>query len=100
MFACLQVYGEAAAVYAALDQRFQSERGGMFFFGSRPSSLDALLFSHLSYQLGAPSSAPELRQAVGWPEPVAHVHLNTAFVHRLTGDLMACAWESLSCVAG
>ena len=62
-------------MYAALDQRLQSERGGMFFFGGRPSSLDALLFSHLSYHLGAPSSAPELRQAVGWPEAVPRVHL-------------------------
>ena len=62
--AYLQIYRDAAAVYAALEQRLQSERGGIFFFGSKPSSLDALLYSHLSYHLSAPSSAPELRQAV------------------------------------
>ena len=72
---CLQIYGDAAAVYAALEQRLQSERDGIFFFGSRPSSLDALLFSHLSYHLGAPSSAPELRQAVGSSLTSAHTHL-------------------------
>ena len=61
----MQIYGDAAAAYAALDQRLLSEQGGIYFFGSKPSSLDALLFSHLSYQNGAPTSAPELRQAVG-----------------------------------
>lgn len=63
----MQIYGDAAAAYAALDQRLLSEQGGIYFFGSKPSSLDAVLFSHLSYQHGAPTSAPELRQAVGPP---------------------------------
>lgn len=85
--ACLQVYGDAAAVYAALDQRLQSERGGMFFFGSKPSSLDALLFSHLSYHLGAPSSAPELRQSVGSPVPVPCLHLVHSFHSPQTDGL-------------
>lgn len=60
----LQVYKDAAAAYRALDQRLRAKRDGDFIFGSRPSSLDALLFSHLAFHQGAPVSAPELRQAV------------------------------------
>ena len=60
----LQVYKDAAAAYRAIDQRLRAKRDGDFIFGSRPSSLDALLFSHLAFHQGAPVSAPELRQAV------------------------------------
>ena len=96
-------------MYDALNERLQSERGGTFFFGSKPSSLDALLFSHLSYHRGAPSSAPELRQAVGSALTVAHVHPahdscllmtgcvadSTAVnVHSILGGLVALAAHS------
>ena len=60
----LQVYKDAAAAYRAIDQRLRAKQDGYFMFGSRPSSLDALLFSHLAFHQGAPVSAPELRQAV------------------------------------
>ncbi len=66
----LQVYAEAGGVFKALDERLRGGGGGggrggaRFFFGDRPSSLDALLFAHLLYLQGAPVSAPELRSKV------------------------------------
>ena len=60
----LQVYKDAGAAYKAIDQRLRAKRDGYFVFGSRPSSLDALLFSHLAFHQSAPVSAPELRQVV------------------------------------
>ena len=60
-----QVYKDAAAVYAALADhlRASASKGG-FFFGGKPSSLDAAIFAHLALHHGAPVSAPELRQKV------------------------------------
>ena len=37
---------------------------GPFFFGKAPSSVDALLFAHLSFHARAPVSPPELRESV------------------------------------
>ena len=63
----MQVYAEAGAVFQALEERLRAGggRGGArFFFGDRPSSLDALLLAHLLYLQSAPVSAPELRSKV------------------------------------
>ena len=57
----LQVYSGLAAAYAAIAERL-SAADGNFFFGSKPSSLDALLFGHLAFHLAAPVSAPEIRE--------------------------------------
>lgn len=37
---------------------------GRFFFGDRPSSLDALLFGHLAFYRHSPVAAPVLREKV------------------------------------
>ena len=63
-----QVYAEAGAAYEALAARLgASGRDGPFFFGSRPSSLDALLYSHLVIHMSTPISAPELHSAASRP---------------------------------
>ena len=62
---CVQVYADAAAVYAALADHLRGSAGkGGYFFGAKPSSLDAAMFAHLSLHHSAPVSAPELRQKV------------------------------------
>jgi len=58
-----RVYGDAAAAVAALADRLASSPGP-FFFGDRPSSLDALLYAHLAFHRAAPVAAPELRAAL------------------------------------
>lgn len=60
------VYDAAAAAHAALAARLAARGGdrGAFFFGEQPSSLDALLFAHLSFHASAPVSSPELRESV------------------------------------
>lgn len=61
----LQVYEDAGRAYVALEEHLRSNSGkGSYFFGSRPSSLDAATFAHLAFHHGAPVSAPELRQKV------------------------------------
>ena len=63
----LQVYEDAGRAYVALEDHLRSNSGkGSYFFGSRPSSLDAAIFAHLAFHHGAPVSAPELRQKVSW----------------------------------
>lgn len=60
---CAQIYADAAAVYAALADHLKGTAGqGPYFFGARPSSLDAAIFAHLALHHCAPVSAPELRQ--------------------------------------
>lgn len=66
-----QAYSEAGKAYEAIAERLRAS-GGRFFFGARPSSLDALLFGHLLHHRSSPVSAPELHQQVGapwWPAP-------------------------------
>jgi len=60
------VYDAAAAAHVALAARLAARGGdrGAFFFGEKPSSLDALLFAHLSFHASAPVAAPELRESV------------------------------------
>ncbi len=54
-------------MYAALEEQLRSNSvKGSYFFGSRPSSLDAAIFAHLAFHHGAPVSAPELRQKVNY----------------------------------
>ena len=53
--------------------------GARFFFGDRPSSLDALLFAHLLYLQTAPVAAPELRSKVR-----AHVCRPLLAMHEIT----------------
>ena len=59
-----KVYDAASAAHAALAARLAASPGGGFFFGSSPSSLDALLFAHLGFHASAPVSAPELRESI------------------------------------
>ncbi|KAK9905474.1 hypothetical protein WJX75_000427 [Coccomyxa subellipsoidea] len=70
-----QVYEDAGRAYVALEEHLRSNSGkGSYFFGSRPSSLDAATFAHLAFHHGAPVSAPELRQKLaGHPTLVAYV---------------------------
>lgn len=65
ILAGLQVYADAAAAYTAIEAHMRgSSNSGGFFFGSKPSSIDAAIFAHLAFQHGAPVSAPELTQKV------------------------------------
>lgn len=62
-----RVLSDAVAAHAAIVARLSSassSSSGPFFFGKTPSSLDALLFAHLSFHAGAPVSPPELRESV------------------------------------
>jgi len=68
-----RVLSDAVAAHAAVAARLSSSssassRGsaavGPFFFGKAPSSVDALLFAHLSFHARAPVSPPELRESV------------------------------------
>ena len=58
---CFQMYADAAAALTALADRLKSS-GGAFFFGSRPSSLDAVLVGHLIYFRLCPAAPPVLQQ--------------------------------------
>ena len=59
-----QMYSDAVAALTALGDRLRSS-GGAFFFGSRPSSLDAILAGHLIYYRLCPAAPPILQQKVG-----------------------------------
>jgi glutathione S-transferase len=59
-------------VLSAVADRLRASPG-RFFFGDRPSSLDALLFGHLAFYRHSPVAAPVLRDKVrttGW-QPAA-----------------------------
>ena len=59
----LQVYQGAAEALDALATRLSpAAGGGDFFFGSQPTSLDALLYSCLAYLRAAPVVHPCLRK--------------------------------------
>lgn len=65
-----RVLSDAVAAHAAVAARLASSSSsspssaGPFFFGKTPSSVDALLFAHLSFHAAAPVSPPELRESV------------------------------------
>jgi metaxin len=50
-------------VLSAVADRLRASPG-RFFFGERPSSLDALLFGHLAFYRHSPVAAPVLRDKV------------------------------------
>ena len=95
----MQVYGDAAAVYAALADHLRGTASkGNYFFGPEPSSLDAALFAHLALHHSAPVSAPELRQKVvsndilAPADPPAPAGCGCALrqVCRHAGDIQLC----------
>jgi hypothetical protein len=60
-------YADAAEALGALADRLRASKG-RFFFGDRPSSLDALVFGHVAFYLLSPIAAPVLRaKAQGQP---------------------------------
>lgn len=59
----MQIYSALATAYEAIAERLRGLDGN-FFFGKKPSSLDALLFGHLAFHLAAPVSSPEIREQV------------------------------------
>lgn len=83
----VQVYEEAGRAYAALEEHLRANSAReSFFFGIRPSSLDAAIFAHVAFHHGAPVSAPELRQKVGsdlwrWhnPDSKRSANFNTGY---------------------
>ncbi|KAI8477124.1 MAG: hypothetical protein J3K34DRAFT_399456 [Monoraphidium minutum] len=56
-------FADAAAALGALADRLRAS-GGRFFFGNKPSSLDALVFGHVAFYLHSPVAAPVLRSKV------------------------------------
>ncbi|KAF8054985.1 MTX1 [Scenedesmus sp. PABB004] len=59
-----KAYQGAVEALSALADRLRASPG-RFFFGDRPSSLDALLFGHLAFYRHSPVAAPVLREKVG-----------------------------------
>lgn len=59
-----KAYQGAVEVLSAVADRLRASPG-RFFFGDRPSSLDALLFGHLAFYRHSPVAAPVLRDKVG-----------------------------------
>jgi hypothetical protein len=58
-----QAYQGAVQALGACADRLRSSPG-RFFFGDKPSSLDALLFGHLAFYKHSPVAAPVLRDKV------------------------------------
>ncbi len=58
-----QAYAAAGEVIDAVADRLRSS-GSAYFFGSSPSSLDALLVGHLMYYRSSPAAAPVLADKV------------------------------------
>ena len=61
---CPQAYQGAVQALGAVADRLRSSPG-RFFFGDKPSSLDALLLGHLAFYKHSPVAAPVLREKVG-----------------------------------
>jgi metaxin len=61
-----QIYEGAKQAYASLAQQMEKHNSGevKFFFGDKPSSVDAVLYPHLLYHHRSPVAAPELRSAL------------------------------------
>jgi hypothetical protein len=67
-----QVYGAAGKAYASLATHLEELYPGnaapvSFFMGPKASTVDAVLYPHLLYQLRSPVAAPELREQVSTP---------------------------------
>ena len=60
---CMQIYRNAASCYEAIASLLDSD-GRQYLLGSQASSIDAFLYGHLCLHLRAPTSSPELRNAV------------------------------------
>ena len=60
-------FAGAGDALGALADRLRAS-GGRFFFGDKPSSLDALLFGHAAFYLLSPIAAPVLRSKVRRPK--------------------------------
>ena len=58
-----RAYADAADALRLLADRLRASKG-RFFFGDRPSSLDALVFGHAAFYLLSPVAAPVLRAKV------------------------------------
>ncbi len=57
------MYTSLADAYAAIAERLNASDGD-YFFGGKPSSLDALLYGHLAFHQAAPVTSPEIRHQV------------------------------------
>ena len=85
-----RLYADAAEAYRVLEAHLAS-RGSAWFFGDRPSSLDALVYAHVAHQLLNPVPVPPLRDLAQ-----RHPRL-VAYVARISG---AYAWGSASEAVG
>jgi glutathione S-transferase len=94
LLVCLQAYQGAVEVLSAVADRLRASPG-RFFFGERPSSLDALLFGHLAFYRHSPVAAPVLRDKVS--------HASAWQPERLAGRQAqdcSCLGPHNSCVDG
>lgn len=57
------IYEQAVEALGALSDRLRAS-AGPYFFGARPSSLDALVFAHLAFYRQSPVAAPALKAKV------------------------------------
>ncbi len=79
------MYTSLADAYAAIAERLSGSDGD-YFFGGKPSSLDALLYGHLAFHQAAPVASPEIRQQV---RPPIHIF---PWAHAvITFQLYSCA---------
>jgi hypothetical protein len=60
---CVQAYQGAVQTLGAVADRLRAS-SGRFFFGDKPTSLDAVLFGHLAFYKHSPVAAPVLRDKV------------------------------------
>lgn len=99
-----EVYSEAIAALTAISDRLRSSTGP-FFFGSKPSSLDALLFGYLAWFKLAPASCPTLSEKANntrLSEYVGHISKEyfeglpapTSSAAKKTGSEKAGSWSS------
>lgn len=58
-----KAYQDTVQALSAVSDRLRAS-SGRFFFGDRPSSLDALLFGHMAFYKHSPVAAPVLRDKV------------------------------------
>ncbi|DBA69239.1 hypothetical protein WJX79_004648 [Trebouxia sp. C0005] len=75
-----QMYTSLADAYAAIAERLSASDGD-YFFGGKPSSLDALLYGHLAFHQAAPVTSPEIRHQIS-QHPVLQ-----KYVDRISKDV-------------
>lgn len=71
----------AARAYRALDAKLAAGGGARYFFGDRPSSLDAAVLAHVLFHRTAPVSPQPLREELG-----KHPHL-VKYCDRLAAEV-------------